>query len=77
MGTRKQAAGLVTLAAAVGLVIGTNRDEVAVLLGPTVQGIGKAAGAAYGGALRFVLQQKEALEDKVAEAKVNAAAQEE
>jgi len=45
------------------------------VLSHPVRCIGKMAGAAFGGAFRLVLQQKEALEDKIAEARVKFAVQ--
>jgi len=76
MATPKQTMALATLAAAAGLVIGRNWDEVAALLGPTAQGVEKAAGAAYRRVLRFALQQKEAVDDMMVELSVKAAAEE-
>jgi len=77
MPTRKETASLATLAIAAGILAGRNLDKVAAFLGPTAQGIGKMAGAAFGGALKFALQQKEALEDMMVEVGAKDVVQEE
>ena len=50
--------------------IGKTAGAAATFVLAPVRGIGRTAGAAFGGAAKFVVQQKEALEDKLAEARV-------
>ena len=50
--------------------IGKAAGGAATFVLAPVRGIGRTAGAAFGGAAKFVVQQKEALEDKLAEARV-------
>lgn len=57
-------AAVAVLAAAAGLLIGANLGKIR-----------ETAGAAYGGAAKFVLGRKEALEDAIAKVRVKAAVQ--
>jgi len=68
-------AAVAVLAAAAGLLIGANLGKIGVALRPVGQWIRKTAGAAYGGAAKFVLKRKEALEDAIAQARVKTAVQ--
>ena len=70
MGNRKQTTAAFGLAGLAGLLVGANLGKIVVALGPVTQWIGKTTGATYGEVLKFVLRQKEAVEDTIAAARM-------
>ena len=75
MGNGKQAVAVGVLAGVAGIALGANMGRIVLFLGPPVEWVGKTLGAAYGGTVKFVLEQKEAVEDSVAGARVRATVQ--